>query len=253
MYLGRPSSIQRSVLKVAALSCEEHQWPDSSTLAAWLSLCGPMADICEILNSKRPPNANDKTCLSQLNTNLHSWLGKLPSSFVYNEPNAYEVLMQYCKAQILVQQASGPGDKAAEVHRVGIYDAAIRIIHLLLIYRQTKGINQVRSVMLETANFAIATIVDQYLEYPDLIKPEKRDFQWLRLAIESMMNIQPYYPIVSHILHSLADTVKGTLLASLFRATEPSIAPMCSTSLPSRRVQSNKLAPLRYSGWAIGH
>ena len=248
MYLGRPSSIRRSVFQVAALSCEEYQWSDSSTLAAWLSLCGPMADICEVLNSKRPPNADEKTCLSRLNTNLHSWLDKLPSSFVYNEPNAYEVLMQYCKARILVQQASGPGDKAAGVHRVGIYDAAIRIIYLLLIYRQTKGINQVRSVMLETANFAIATIVDQFLEYPDLIEPEKRDYQWLRLAIESMMNIQPYFPIVGHMLHSLRDTVEGTLLASLFRAMEPSFSPTCSTSFPPRRVQSNKLAPLRSSG-----
>jgi hypothetical protein len=221
MYLGRPSLIHRSVLQAAALCCEEYQWSDSSTVAAWLGLCGPMADICEILSSKHLPNTDEKAIISRLDANLHSWLEKLPSSFVCNEPNAYEVLMQYCKARILVQRASGPGDGPPEVHRVRSYDAAIRIIQLLLVYRQTNGINQIRSVMLDTANFAIAALVDQFLEHPNLLESEKRDYQWLRLAIESMMTVQPYFPIVGHKLQSMADTVEGTVLASLFTAVEP--------------------------------
>jgi hypothetical protein len=221
MYLGRPSMIRRSVLQAAAQCCEEYEWSDSSTVAAWLDLCGPMADICEVLNSTRLPNTDEKASLSRLDANLHSWLEKLPSSFVRNEPNAYEVLMQYCKARILVQRASGPGDEPPEVHRVRTYDAAIRIIHLLLLYRQTNGINQIRSVMLDTANFAIAALVDQFLERPDFLESKKSNYQWLRLAIESMMTVQPYFPIVGHKLQSMADTVEGTVLASLFTAVEP--------------------------------
>lgn len=104
MYLGRPTSIPDSIHQAAALSCELYQGPDSTTLSAWLVLCGPMADICDVLNSSRPLNDDAKNRLSQHNINLQSRLGKLPVGFVYNEENvadldpaAYGVHMQYCK------------------------------------------------------------------------------------------------------------------------------------------------------------
>lgn len=241
MYLGRPSSIHRSVLQAAALLCEECRWPDSATLAAWLGLCEPMADICEVLSSNRPPSADEKTRLSLLNIDLHRWFEKLPTGFVYDEPDAYAVLMQYCKARILVQQASGPGEEAAEIHRVRIYDAAIRIIRLLLIYRQTQASQQIRSVMLETVNFAIATLVDQYLEYPYLMETHNSDISWLRLAIESIQKIQPHFPILGRMLHSLMVSVQGSPVAPLFGATGPH-------SIPAETSNQLGRGSLRWSG-----
>ncbi|KAK5726149.1 hypothetical protein LTR17_012964 [Elasticomyces elasticus] len=153
-----------------------------------------MADICNVLGSSRPFTAEQKTQLSKISVNLYSWFERLPAGFIYNEPNAYAVLMQYCKAQILVLQASGCGEEIAEEHRVRIYDAAIRILRLLLIHSQTQGNDHIRSVMLDTVNFALDTLVDQHLQHPDLIRSQEHDIQWLRLAVESMTNMQARFP-----------------------------------------------------------
>ncbi|KFY92971.1 hypothetical protein V498_04641 [Pseudogymnoascus sp. VKM F-4517 (FW-2822)] len=241
MYLGRPTSIPSSIHQAAALSCEQYQGPDSTTLAAWLGLCGPMADICDVLNSSRHLNDDAKNRLSQYSVNLQSCLDKLPVGFVYNEPSAadldptaYSVHMQYCKVQILVLQSSDGDDVADESRRVHIYDAAIRIIRLLLIYRQIHGTERIRSVMLDAVNLALETLVDQYLQHRDLIETRKHDIQWLHLAIKSMIDIQPHFPIIGRMLNSLAAAVEGTPLASLFRAIGPYLSPGCSSSTDAR-------------------
>lgn len=237
MYLGRPTSIPSSFHQAAALSCEQYQGPDSTTLAAWLGLCGPMADICDVLNSSRPLNGDAKTRLSQHNVNLRSWLDKLPVGFVYDEANtadldpaAYGVHMQYCKVQILVEQSSVGDDVDAKTRRVRIYDAAIRIIRLLLIYRQIHGTERIRSVMLDAVNLALETLVDQYLQHRDLIETRKHDIEWLHLAIKSMIDIQPHFPIIGRMLNSLAVAIEGTPLASLFIPMGPHLSPGCSSS-----------------------
>ncbi|OBT85985.1 hypothetical protein VE02_06380 [Pseudogymnoascus sp. 03VT05] len=240
MYLGRPTSIPSSIHQAAALSCERYQGPDSTTLAAWLGLCGPMADICDILNSSRPLNDDAKNRLLEHNANLQIWLDKLPVGFVYDEPNtadldptAYGIHMQYCKVQILVQQASDGDDAAVGTPRFRTYDAAIRIIRLLLIYRQIHGTERIRSVMLDAVNLALETLVDQYLQHRDLIETRKHDIQWLHLAIKSMIDIQPHFPIIGRLLNSLAVVVEGTLLSSLFRAMKPYLSPSSSSSAPA--------------------
>lgn len=240
MYLGRPTSIPSSIHQAAALSCERYQGPDSTTLAAWLGLCGPMADICDVLNSSRPLNDDAKNRLSQHNVNLQSWLDKLPVGFVYDEANAadldpaaYGVHMQYCKVQILVEQSSDGDDVAAGTRRARIYDAAIRIIRLLLIYRQIHGTERIRSVMLDAVNLALETLVDQYLQHRDLIETRKHDIEWLHLAIKSMIDIQPHFPIIGRMLNSLMVAVEGTPLASLFRPMEDYLSPGCSSSAPA--------------------
>ncbi|KAK5674430.1 hypothetical protein LTS10_012818 [Elasticomyces elasticus] len=205
VYLGRPSSIPRSVLRTATTLCEQHEWSHSTTLAAWLGLCGPMADTCNVLSSSRPFTAEQKTKLSKISVDLYSWFERLPAGFVYYEPNAYAVLMQYCKAQILVLQASGCGEEIAEKHRVRIYDAAIRIIRLLLIHGQTQGNDHIRSVMLDTVNFALETLVDQHLQHPGLVRSQEHDIRWLRLAVEVVVNMQARFPIVTLSVETYAE------------------------------------------------
>lgn len=254
MYLGRPSSISRSILQRTTSSCEKYQGPDAPTLAAWLGLCGPMADICDILNSQPFLHAEAKARLLQLNDDLRRWLGSLPPGFGCDEtntadldPTAYGVHMQYCKVQILVQQAFCP-DQAARTHRVLqveqalpcndhepenaqqlIYDAAIRIVCLLLTYRQIHGAEKIPSVMLDNTNLALTTLISHYLQNPDLIETQKRDVQWLRLAIESIITIWPHFPIIGRMLGSLKVTVEGTPLAPLFRTAEPLLSPEFSS------------------------
>lgn len=237
MYLGRPSSIPRSVVETAALSCRIHQNSDSVILAAWLGLCGPMIDICNVLNSSRPLNSNAKTCLRRPMLDSHGWLKELPSSFIYDEPNvaeldpaAYGVHMQYCKLQILKQQASGGDDGDIAAHSDQIYDAAIRIIRLLLIYRHLHGTEKIRSFMLDTVNFALEILVDHYLERPGLMEIRKRDVQWLRLAVDSMISIQPHFPIVGRVLNKLTLTARGTPLALLFGGHDVYFAPPWSSA-----------------------
>ncbi|KFX88788.1 hypothetical protein V490_07398 [Pseudogymnoascus sp. VKM F-3557] len=237
IYLGRPTSIPRSIHQAAVVSCERYQGPHSTTLKAWLGLCGPMADICDILNSSRILNDDAKSRLLAQNVNLQRWLDKLPVSFAYDEehaadldPSAYGVHMQYCKIQILVHQLPTRGDTAAETQRVQIYRAAVRIIRLLLIYRQIHGTERMRSVMLDAVNLALETLVGQYLQHRELMETRKNDVKWLHLAIKSMVDIQPHFPIIGRMLGSLAGTVEGTPLASLFGATASFVPNWLSSS-----------------------
>ncbi|KAK3652919.1 hypothetical protein LTR56_004867 [Elasticomyces elasticus] len=249
VYLGRPSSIPRSVLRTATTLCEQHEWSHSTTLAAWLGLCGPMADICNLLSSSRPFTAEQKTQLSKISVNLYSWFERLPAGFVYDEPNAYAVLMQYCKAQILVLQASGCGEEIAEKHRVRIYDAAIRIIRLLLIHGQTQGNDHIRSVMLDTVNFALETLVDQHLQHPGLVRSQEHDIRWLRLAVEIVVNMQARFPIVTRRLQSLAVATKGSLLSPLFNAMERHILPIHLFSISAETYAEQQNRAPQSSGW----
>ncbi|KFY43101.1 hypothetical protein V494_02095 [Pseudogymnoascus sp. VKM F-4513 (FW-928)] len=255
MYLGRPTSIHRSIHQAAALSCERYQGPHSTTLKAWLGLCGPMADICDIMNSSRILKDNAKSRLSTHNVNLQRSLDKLPVGFLYDEehaadldPSAYGVHMQYCKIQILLHQLPTGGDTAPETQRTQIYGAAVRIIRLLLIYRQIHGTEQMRSVMLDAVNLALETLVRQYLQHRELMESRKNDVRWLHLAIKSMMDIQPHFPIIGRTLGSLAGTVEGTPLSSLFKATESYVPSWLSSSAPAEMYAELQTGPPEISG-----
>ncbi|KAL4963386.1 Zn(II)2Cys6 transcription factor [Aspergillus stella-maris] len=228
MYLGRPSSIPRYMLQTAVTSCAQYQGPESSTLSTWVGLCGHMADICEVLNSSRPLTADAKTTLARLAENLHTWLDTLPPEFIYDElnaadlePAAYAIHMQYCKIQILVLQASAPTTISTSTTSTTttttnqIYTSALRIIRLLLIYRQIHGTERIRSVMLDTVNLALATLIEQYIQHPALLETRKRDIQWLRLAFKNMVNIQPHFPMIGRMLNSLVAASEGTRLAKV--------------------------------------
>ncbi|KAL2782900.1 hypothetical protein BJX66DRAFT_319547 [Aspergillus keveii] len=247
MYLGRPSSIPRSILRTAATSCTKYQGPESSTLSTWVGLCGPMADICEVLNTSRPLTVEAKIILAQLNENLHSWLETLPPGLIYDEPNAadlepaaYAIHMQFCKIQILVLQASATTPETSTSARTinnnndQIYTSSLRIIRLLLIYRQIHGTERIRSVMLDTVNLAVATLTEQYIANPGLMESRKRDIRWLRLAFENMVDIQPQFPIIGRVLGSLVAVSGGTGLESVFRnvvggktSTVSDLSPAC--------------------------
>ncbi|KAL5332435.1 hypothetical protein BJX70DRAFT_134017 [Aspergillus crustosus] len=229
MYLGRPSSIPRSILHTAAASCTKYQGPKSSILSTWVGLSGLMADICKVLNTSRPLTADAKNSLARLNENLQSWLETLPQGFIYDEPNAadlepaaYAIHMQYCKIQILVLQASStttPSNNTESSTNTAdqIYTSSLRIIRLLLIYRQIHGTERIRSVMLDTVNLALATLTEQYIANPRLMETRKRDLQWVKLAFENMVDIQPHFPIIGRMLSLLVAASEGTGLATVFR------------------------------------
>ncbi|KAL4808375.1 hypothetical protein BDV18DRAFT_134835 [Aspergillus unguis] len=273
MYLGRPSSIPRSILQRAASSCRSYQGPEASTLSAWLGLCAPMADICDILNSCSSIHAEAKARLLQLGIELQQWCDSLPPGFAYDDnkiadldPMAYGVHMQYCKVQILMRQAfcgeeSASGvntprfqqpipcdDQDRETAERVIYDAALRIVRLLLMYRQIHGAEKIPSVMLDNVNLALVTLINHFVRHQDLIETQPRDIQLLRLAIESMRAIQPHFPIIGRMLNSLQIAVEGTPLSTLLHisadgSTMPTARPAASLDVaveaPHRRDSFN--------------
>ncbi|KAJ0415935.1 hypothetical protein BJY00DRAFT_317396 [Aspergillus carlsbadensis] len=244
MYLGRPSSIPASILQAATAACDQRlsslRNAAESTLAAWVGLSGPMAEICDLLNTCPTLHAEAKVRLLRLTRRLHQWTTDLPAGFSCDDtdtadldPTAYGVHMQYCKVQILVQQALcgaeaaraqaalPPGAGACDDHdcesaRRLVYESAIRIVRLLLTYRQIHGPEKIPSVMLDNANLALVTLTHCFLRMtPALVESRKRHIQWVRLAIESMAAIQPHFPVIRRMLDSLRMTVEGTSLGTL--------------------------------------
>ncbi|KAK0755681.1 hypothetical protein N5P37_011772 [Trichoderma harzianum] len=224
-YLGRPSSISQRILQTAAIAYKQYRGTPSATLAAWMGFSTHMADICEVLNSSRPLTPDAKSHLAQLNVDLRKWMKALPPCFVYDEstiadldPAAYTLQLQYCKVQILVYQASCGSGGAVEACRSRGYEAACRIVRLLLIYRQIHGTERIRSAMLDAVILALDVLVEEFLRHPSHIGKQTREIKWLRLAIENMTEIELHFPIVGRTLVSLAVTVAGTPLAPLFEA-----------------------------------
>jgi len=277
MYLGRPSSIPRPILQRAASSCQNRQVRKAATLDAWLGLCVPMADICDILNSRLSLHAEANARLLQLDVDLQRWYKELPSGFAYDEtntadldPTAYGVHMQYCKVQILMRQAFCEEETAAtytiprferpipcnphdrEASEQLIYDAALRIVRLLLTYRQIHGAEKIPSVMLDNVNLALMTLINHYLRYTDLIETQGRDIQWLRLAIGTMKAIQPHFPVIGRMMNSLQVTVEGTPLAPLLRTGEPFYSPE-GAFMPAERPVGHVDLGLQGNGGILGH
>jgi hypothetical protein len=255
MYLGRPSSIPRSILDLAFVRCGNDRGQDAAILAAWVGLCIPMSEICEVLNCSGPLDSKAASRLSELDTELWKWQYSLPPSIAYNEhglmdldPVAFGMHMQCCKVQILVyraiSEAVGSGNcmrilshyQEQEMPQQIIHDKALQIIRLLLTYRQIHGVEKVPSIMLDSANLALTTIISHCLDPHNQAASNERDIQWLRLSINTMMAIQSHFPITQRMLHTLEKMVDGSRLAGLFAARASSESPQ-RQHLPAYRAE----------------
>jgi hypothetical protein len=221
------------------LSCAKYQELATPTLSAWLGLCYPMAEACDILNSSVLLDEEAISQLRQLDTCIQRWRQDLPPGFQWVDhnaadldPTAYGVHMQYCNVQILIQQAllrvqdQEPlehNSGAAQTTQQRIYNSAIDIIRLLLTFRHVHGAEKVPAIMLENTNLALGALIDHYLRHPSPSEHRDRDFQWLRLAIASMAHICSQFPIIDRMLDSWREVVKSTPLLSLFPTMEGNV------------------------------
>ncbi|KAJ4322153.1 hypothetical protein N0V84_004988 [Fusarium piperis] len=112
LYLGRPSSIPRSFMSIAASRCKAGRQSDSSWVSAWVGLCVPMAEISQVLNDQSITDSHRITLLRQLSKDVDEWHDSLPPELAYIEnrltgmdPAGYGLHTQFCKVQILVKQA----------------------------------------------------------------------------------------------------------------------------------------------------
>lgn len=237
IYLGRPSSIPRSVLDIAFVRCGNDRGQEAAIMAAWVGLCIPMREICEVLNCTGSLDSKATSRLSDLDTELRKWQDSLPPSIAYDEhrlmdldPVAFGMHMQCCKVQILVYQAireaGGAGNcmpilahyQGQEMPQQMIHDKALQIIRLLLTYRQIHGVEKVPSIMLDSANLALTSIISHCLDPHNPDASNERDMQWLRLAVDTLIAVQLHFPITQRMLHTLEKMVDGSPLASLFAA-----------------------------------
>src|ERR1700753_1273411 len=66
MYLGRPSSIQQSVIDAALKQCNISKSRHSRLAVAWVRLCNLMARINELINNSSQSSVPDSIKLRQL-------------------------------------------------------------------------------------------------------------------------------------------------------------------------------------------
>ncbi|CAK7205373.1 hypothetical protein SEUCBS139899_008143 [Sporothrix eucalyptigena] len=121
LYLGRPSSIPKSVMSVAAEyyraytsspTMQSTLPAHSRWLIAWVGLCLPMAEISNVLNERSLSDDERSVSLRQLFREVDVWYRSLPPELTYDEhrvinmePAAYGLHTQYCKVQIFLRRA----------------------------------------------------------------------------------------------------------------------------------------------------
>ncbi|EFX06499.1 fungal specific transcription factor domain containing protein [Grosmannia clavigera kw1407] len=116
LYLGRPSSIPRAVMSVAAARCRQRRRADTPWLNAWVGLSVPMAEITRLLNERwcvaGDLDGDRLAALRRLSRQVDDWYEGLPPELAYVEDRlinmhlaGYGLHAQYCKVQILVRQA----------------------------------------------------------------------------------------------------------------------------------------------------
>jgi hypothetical protein len=186
---------------VIAAASRRVSLPDSGSplLDAWVGLCGPMAEVTDILNSSSlsDPAALDR--LSILDAKLHAWYENLPpelrcsdSQIIDLDVTAYGLHMQFCKIQIFLHRSPCmvhsrkrkfgeslecgvlPGWTPEQSGKI-IYQSAIRIARLLLTYRQIFGVNKIPSIMLDNVNLAATTLISHILQLPNSQAASERD------------------------------------------------------------------------------
>ncbi|KAM6510451.1 hypothetical protein FSOLCH5_010891 [Fusarium solani] len=166
LYLGRPSSISRSVMDAVASRCRARRVGDSPWLNAWVGLCMSMAEISEVLNARHVSDSERASSLRALFIQTEEWYQSLPPELAYNEDRlmdmdlaGYGLHTQYCKVQILVRRElatlnnprkrrhsqceSGRGRQTpSDGSSSDIYRYALRTARLIVTYREAFGMEK---------------------------------------------------------------------------------------------------------------
>ncbi|EXJ87221.1 hypothetical protein A1O3_04180 [Capronia epimyces CBS 606.96] len=237
LYLGRPSSIPKSIISIAAARCKSHQKSDSPLLNAWLGLCVPMSEISHILNNQYVGDFDASSSLPNLIAQMQDWYNTLPPELVYVESRltnldmaGYGLHTQYCKVQILLRQAlarcpnprkrrysqisgdSIPGMMSEDSSRA-IYQEALRIARLVVTYREVFGVEKIPSIMLDNAVVAATTLIHHFNQVSSSHDVQQRDAVWVRSLIKSLEAVQPHFPITKRMLDALKHiSAEGSLV-----------------------------------------
>lgn len=226
LYLGRPSSIPRSIMSVVALRCKAKVKDDCPWLNAWVGLCIPMAEASNVLNEHSSGHLERNTSLHQLIEDIDEWQKALPTELIYDETllssmnlAGYGLHTQYCKLQILLRQALAnpsnsrkrryseitPAESTSQPSKDSIsatYPYALRIARLVVTYREVFGMEKIPSIVLDNAVVA-ATAMIKHLSSIDSHNRAEREIMWLRQLLRSLESLQPHFPIVRRMLDSL--------------------------------------------------
>lgn len=262
LYLGRPSSIPKSVMSIAASRCKAERESDSPWLNAWVGLCVPMAEISEVLNDQSIAKSQRISLLRQLFNDVEEWHKSLPPALAYKEngligmdPAGYGLHTQFCKVQILVRRAlaqkTNPKKRryvqmmsdedtqnSPDESQITIHQCALRTARLVVTYREAFGLEKIPSIMLDNAVVA-ATAMMQNLDRADAPNGTQQQTVWLRQLLKSLELVQPHFPIVRRMLDSLKN-VSGRDPASSggVSTTDPTV-PSHSEPLPEARQPSD--------------
>jgi hypothetical protein len=226
LYLGRPSSIPRSVMSVAVSRCKAGRESDSPWLNAWVGLCMPMAEISHVLNDKSIGDSDRSTLLRKLFKEVEEWYEKLPPELTYNESRltnmdlaGYGLHTQYCKVHILLRGALSKGlntrkrrysqttsdlgsRTSSDDSDIIIYRYAVRIARLFITYREAFGVEKMPSIMLDNAVVA-ATAMITHLNNAGSLGEMRPETLWLRQLVRGMETVQPHFPVVGRMLDAL--------------------------------------------------
>lgn len=238
LYLGRPTSIPRSMMRIVALRCRAREPTDSPWLNAWVGLCVPMAEASHVLNEHSLGDAERNASLHKLLKDVEEWYEALPDELVYNEARltnmnlaGYGLHTQYCKLQILLRQAMAkpsnpkkrryseitPDENVSEACPNSadiMYRYALRIARLVVTYREVFGMEKIPSIVLDNAVVA-ATVMIKQLGRRNSINHAEHEFIWLRQLLRSLQSVQPHFTIVRRMLESLQKICGDNLLAGM--------------------------------------
>ncbi|KAJ9501985.1 hypothetical protein H2202_002947 [Exophiala xenobiotica] len=246
LYLGRPSSIPRSIINIAALRCKAQHHSDSRLLNAWLGLCVPMAEITHILNDQCAGESATSSSLPHFIAQIQDWYDNLPEELTYNESHltnlnmaGYGLHTQYCKVQILLRQAlarcSNPRKRRYSQVSVGlpktspddsdrtIFQYSLRVARLVVTYREVFGVEKIPSIMLDNAVVAASAMME-YLNKMGSTGNIQQEAIWVQPLVKSMEAVQPHFPIIKRMLHALEQMSIDQPLSSMLPRANSTVA-----------------------------
>lgn len=267
LYLGRPSSIPRTIMSIANFRLKEKRESESPWLNAWVALCGPMAQISCVLNERSADDQNGVATLQTLSQKLEDWYESLPPDLTYKESRltnmdlaGYGLHTQYCKIQILLRRSletpantrkrrhsemtSEKGRPACpENSNARIYEYAVRIARLIVTYREAFGVEKIPSIMLDNAVVAATAMIEHHHHNSGSVNGPRYQTTWLRQLLKSMETVEPHFPVAGRMLDTLKATCGCGLLDSIFLSARRD-----STNAPTHELPTYNLLDEPISG-----